>query len=138
MEEKLTYANLLAHRQTTLDGLLGIEIDRIDEDGVVLSMPITQKVHQPAGVVHGGIYLVLAESAAGIHACYLGDLSQVIPVGIENSASHLRSASEGHLRAEATLARRSRSFTVHTVEIRHVESGDLLSVARVTNYYKDL
>ena len=137
MDAELTYAMLLERRKTTLDGYLEIEIVEISEDGIVMTMPVTPKIHQPAGLVHGGIYLVLAESAAGAHACYLEDLSKALPVGIENSASHLRSVRDGTLRAVATLARRSRSFSVHTVEIQHVETGDLLSIARVTHYYKE-
>jgi 1,4-dihydroxy-2-naphthoyl-CoA hydrolase len=130
------FENLLVRQKASLDGYLGIELVEVTEEGVVLTIPVTEKIHQVGGVVHGGIYLVLAESAAGIHAAYLADLGKYFPVGIENNASHLRSARDGNLRATAQLIRRSRSFTVHQVEIVHVESGELVSTARVTNYYK--
>ena len=136
MDDALTYERLLERRNSTLDGWLGIEIIEIDEQGVVLTMPVSEKIHQPSGVVHGGIYLVLAESAAGIHASYITDMSKNFPMGIENNASHLRSVSEGTLRADARLVRRSRSLAVHTVEIQHLESEEILSTARVTSYYK--
>lgn len=130
------FEKLLSRREDSLDGYLGIELAEINEKSVVLTMPVTGKIHQAGGVVHGGIYLVLAESAAGVHAAYLADLEEHFPVGIENSASHVGSASDGHLRATASLVRRSRSFTVHEVKIEHEESGGLLSTARVTHYYR--
>ncbi|MDX1437247.1 MAG: PaaI family thioesterase [Anaerolineales bacterium] len=133
---KQMFEELLIRRTSSLDGYLGIDLVEINEEAAVLTMPVTEKIHQAGGVVHGGIYLVLAESAAGVHAAYLADLEEYFPVGIENSASHVRSARDGHLRATASLVRRSRSFTVHEVKVEHEESGGLLSTARVTHYYR--
>jgi len=33
-------------------------------------MPISEKTRQPLGLFHGGMSLVLAESAASVHACW--------------------------------------------------------------------
>ncbi len=114
---------------------LGIEITRYDADGMVLTMPITDKSRQPMGILHGGISLVLAESAASMHACWGVDLTQRSPAGIEINASHLRTAHDGNVRATARVVRRGRSIIVHEVEIHHVETGQLLCVSRVTNFY---
>ena len=115
---------------------LEMEITRFDAEGVEFTMPITDKARQPMGLLHGGISLVLAESAASMHACWGVDLSEVVPVGVEINGSHLRSAREGTVRAVGRVLRRTRSLIVHEVEISHVESGDLLCVSRVTNFYK--
>ena len=117
---------------------LGIEVTRYDEDGVELLMPITDKCRQPMGLLHGGMSMVLAESAASMHSCYGLDLTKTAPVGIEINGSHLRSAKEGSVRATAKVIRRSRTLIVHEIEIHHVETGDLLCVSRVTNYLKSL
>ena len=79
---------------------------------------------------------MLAETAASAHASWGVDLSQVQPVGIEINGSHVRSASEGEVRAVATVVRRSKSLIVHHIEIIHHDTGKLLSTARVTNFYK--
>lgn len=125
-----------ARLPNTMEGTLGIEMVEANEDQIILRMPITPAARQPFGLVHGGVYMVLAESAAGWHACMGVDLEKEFPVGIEISGSHLRAAEEGHLKAVARVLRRSRKLVVHQVDLFHEESGKLLSVARVTNYYK--
>jgi 1,4-dihydroxy-2-naphthoyl-CoA hydrolase len=101
---------------------LEISLVDIDDDTVVL--------------LHGGVSMVLAETAASFHASWGVDFNLVAPVGIEINGSHLRSATDGHVRAVGRVLRRSRALIVHEVEIVHEESGQLLSIARVTNYYK--
>ncbi len=115
---------------------LDMDVTRFDADGIELTMPITDKCRQPFGLLHGGMSLVLAESAASMHSCWGVDLSEVSPVGVEINGSHLRSAREGTVRAVGRVLRRTRSLVVHEVEVSHVESGDLLCVSRVTNFLK--
>jgi 1,4-dihydroxy-2-naphthoyl-CoA hydrolase len=98
-------------------------------------MPVEGKVKQPMGLLHGGMTMFLMESACSIHACWGVDLSKRAPVGIEISGSHVRSASDGTVRAIARVVRRSRTFIVHDIDVIHVESGRLLSKGRMTNYY---
>ena len=135
-QPQLSLETLQARWPQTVDGALGIELVALEEDRVVLEMAITDRVRQPMGLLHGGVSMVLAESAASLHACWGIDLSEKVPVGIEINGSHLRSASEGRVQAIGTVIGRSGSFVVHQVEIRHLESGRLLSTARVRNYYK--
>jgi 1,4-dihydroxy-2-naphthoyl-CoA hydrolase len=101
-------------------------------------MPISEKTRQPLGLFHGGMSLVLAESAASMHSCWGLDLMKVNPVGIEINASHLNIAREGTVRATARVLRRGRSIIVHEVEIHHVETGNLLCLSRVTNFLKSV
>jgi 1,4-dihydroxy-2-naphthoyl-CoA hydrolase len=117
---------------------LGIEITRYDADGMVLTMPISEKTRQPLGLFHGGMSLVLAESAASMHACWGLDLTKFMPVGIEINGSHLSSATEGTVRATARVLRRGRSIVVHEIEVHHVETGTLMCVSRVTNFIKPI
>jgi 1,4-dihydroxy-2-naphthoyl-CoA hydrolase len=115
---------------------LGVEIVSADAEHVLLRMPMSDRARQPLGLLHGGISMVLAETAASLHACWDIDLSRLVPVGIEISGSHLRSASDGHILAKGNVIRRSAKLVVHTVEITHEESNRLLCLARVTNFYK--
>jgi 1,4-dihydroxy-2-naphthoyl-CoA hydrolase len=115
---------------------LGVEIISADAEGILLRMPMSDRARQPLGLLHGGVSMVLAETAASIHACWDVDLSRLVPVGIEINGSHIRSASDGHILARASILRRSSKLVVHNVEIAHEESGRALCLARVTNFYK--
>ena len=63
---------------------------------VVLRLPVTWKVHQPYGILHGGVSALLAESAASFGASLAAGRDRQV-VGIELNASHLRSVRDGHL-----------------------------------------
>ena len=117
---------------------LGVEIISVDAEGLLLRMPMSDRARQPLGLLHGGISMVLAETAASLHACWDIDLSRLVPVGIEINGSHIRSAADGYILARANVVRRSSKLVVHNVEIAHEESGRALCLARVTNFYKDM
>ncbi len=131
-----TLEDIRALRPHTIHEVLDITVLEFDETSIVLTMPITDASRQPYGILHGGVSMVLAESAASLHACWGIDLNELVPVGIEINGSHLNSADSGTVRAVAKVLRKSRSLIVHEVEIMHVESGRLLCVSRVTNFYK--
>ena len=131
-------ADLNAVSRHTIVEALGIKFEEFSENSVVLSMAISDSSRQPYGLLHGGVSMVLAETAASYHACWGIDLNEKAPVGIEINGSHLNSADSGNLRAVAKVLRKSASLIVHEVEIFHVESGRLLCVSRVTNFYKTL
>ena len=121
--------------RTTM-GALGIVLTDFSADHLVLEMPITDAARQPMGLLHGGVNMVLAESAASMHAALTCDTSKEAPVGIEINGSHIRSAKEGRVRATAKVIRRSRTLVVHEIEMTLVETGELLCIARVTNLYR--
>ena len=108
-------------RDSTVMGPLGIALDSISDEEVVLSCTITDAVRQPFGLLHGGVSLLMAESAASLHAAWLADLSQTAPVGIDVSGTHLRGATKGVIYARARVLRRTRAFVFHDVEISHLE-----------------
>ncbi len=134
----MTVADLHEASQHTILQALDIKIEEFSENRIVLSMPISDATRQPYGLLHGGVSMVLAETAASFHACWGIDLNEKVPVGIEINGSHLNSAENGNVRAVGKVLRKSASLVVHEIEITHVESGKLLCVSRVTNYYKKL
>ena len=48
--------------KNTLMETLDIEFTEVGDDYLVARMPVTPKVHQPDGVLHGGASVALAES----------------------------------------------------------------------------
>jgi 1,4-dihydroxy-2-naphthoyl-CoA hydrolase len=84
---------------------------------VVVSVPVGPKVHQPHGVLHGGVSALLAESAASLGGALNVERHQTV-VGIELNASHLRAMSAGTLTATATPLRIGRRIQVWTINLR--------------------
>ncbi len=110
---------------------LNIKIEQAESEKVVLSMPVDERVHQYTGLLHGGVSVVLAETAASIGAALNTDLERYTPVGVEINANHLRSVSGGSVTAEAVPVYKGRQMTVWSIEIRD-DRGRLISVSRCT------
>lgn len=108
---------------------LGIEIESAEKDLVVLSMNVEPRVHQYTGILHGGVSVVIAETAAAIGAVINSDLTQVTPVGIEINANHLRSVAKGKVIAEARPVYHGRTLSVWQIEIKD-EKQRLVCVSR--------
>jgi 1,4-dihydroxy-2-naphthoyl-CoA hydrolase len=71
-----------------------VQVVEAGPERVVLSLPVTWKVHQPYGILHGGVSALLAESAASFGAALAAGPDRRV-VGIELNASHLRSVRTG-------------------------------------------
>ena len=86
----------------------GFAVTEASPDRVVLEWDVTPELHQPYGIVHGGVYCAAIETAASIAAAvWFGERGQV--VGVNNNTDFLRATSEGHLRATAAPVHRGRS-----------------------------
>jgi len=96
--------------------LLGVEMVEATAERVVLRLPVTWKVHQPYGILHGGVSALLAESAASLGAALAAGRDRQV-VGIELNASHLRSVREGNLTATATPLRVGRTVQVWSIVV---------------------
>ena len=110
---------------------LGVKIEVATAERVVLTMPVTSKVHQYTGVMNGGISVLLAESAASIGVVIGADLEKVTPVGIEINANHLRAVSKGLITAVAEPIHTGRTISVWKIEITD-RRGKLVSTSRIT------
>jgi 1,4-dihydroxy-2-naphthoyl-CoA hydrolase len=110
---------------------LNIKIESAKPELVVLSMPVDERTHQYTGLLHGGVSVVLAETAASIGAALNTDLERYTPVGVEINANHLRSVTSGTVVAEAKPVYKGKQMTVWAIEIRD-ERQRLISVSRCT------
>ena len=115
--------------QVGLVKLLGLRFEEASADRVVLSCPVTSDLHQPFGVVHGGVHASLAETAASVGGTlWFGDQGKV--AGVSNHTDFLRAVRTGELRAEATPLARGRTTQLWQVEIRD-EQGRLVAHSKV-------
>ncbi len=117
--------------KNTLMETLDIKILEASKDKVVASMPVTSKVHQPDGVLHGGASVALAETV-GSYASFLSiDAEKQMVRGLEISANHVRSIREGLVIATARPVHRG--TTTQLWEIRIVDEQDkLISICKLT------
>ena len=107
---------------------LGIAVDVATAERVVLSVEVGPKVHQPFGLLHGGISALLAESAASIGGGLSVGPDHTV-VGTEFNCSHLRGMASGTLTATATPIRKGRSVQVWGIDLTD-DKGRLICVAR--------
>jgi 1,4-dihydroxy-2-naphthoyl-CoA hydrolase len=114
----MTKAELIeACGRNELVEFLGIKIEVAEADRVVLTMPVTSKVHQYMGIMNGGVSMYLAETAASIGAVASTDMSKFAPVGLEINGNHLRAVSKGTLRVEAKPIYPGRTVNVWQIDI---------------------
>jgi len=109
---------------------LGIEVVLVTPKKVVLRVEVGPKVHQPYGILHGGVSALLAEGAASIGGAVSVEPDQIV-VGTELNCSHLRAMTTGTLTATATPFRKGRNVHVWGIELRDQEER-LICVARCT------
>ena len=109
---------------------LGVEVVLLTPDKVVLQVEVGPKVHQPYGILHGGVSALMAEGAASIGGS-INDGPDEIVVGTELNCSHLRSMNSGTLTATATPVRKGRTVHVWAIDLTD-ETGRLICVARCT------
>ena len=80
---------------------LEIEFVDVGEDFLAARMPVTQKVYQPEGILHGGATVALAETVGSAAVAVFNRDPGVITRGIEISANHVKSVKEGYVTGTA-------------------------------------
>lgn len=121
-----------AFSKGTMMETLGMTFVPTDDEFAVVEMPISSTNIQHTGIVHGGAYLTMAETAAGAGSLHVaGPLAQVC--GIEVSGNHIQmSQLSGTIIARASVIHAGRTIHVWNVDILD-EQQNLLSTARVVN-----
>ena len=109
---------------------LGMTFTRASGDEVELEVPVRPELLQPYGLVHGGVYSSIIESAASVGAALFAMRSGQTTVGLENTTSFLRAVRSGKLVAVAKPLHRGRQTQVWEVEVRSDE-GKLAATGRV-------
>lgn len=118
MSERLeAVQRLLQEREAhTVHKPLNIRVESYEPE-VVIATDVDERLYQPGGVVHGGVYVLLAESAASVAACLEVDLDKEIVLGLEINANHLRPTTSGVLRAIPRLEHKGRTTMVFAIDV---------------------
>jgi 1,4-dihydroxy-2-naphthoyl-CoA hydrolase len=126
-----TVEEIQERSRNTLSEHLGIRYTEIGPDYLRATMPVNSHTHQPAGVLHGGASVALAESLGSVGANMCIDRTTHICVGQEINANHLRPISSGLVTATARPYHLGSRSQVWHIEIRS-EQDKLVCVSRLT------
>jgi uncharacterized protein (TIGR00369 family) len=110
---------------------LGIALDAIETDRVVLRLPFSPENVTLKRIVHGGVIAALID-VAGAAASFSGAASGALGATSTLAISYLAAADGVDLLAEARVVQRGRSQTVADVEVRDTD-GRLIAKALSTN-----
>nr|WP_194945995.1 PaaI family thioesterase [Mycolicibacterium malmesburyense]CRL72877.1 phenylacetic acid degradation-like protein [Mycolicibacterium malmesburyense] len=91
------------------DSELGLTYLDLGPDGGRAQLTVTEKLLQPYGIVHGGVYCSIVESLASVSAAvWLTDHGGGNVVGVNNNTDFLRAISSGTVTAVSTPIHRGR------------------------------
>ncbi|HEY2372274.1 MAG TPA: PaaI family thioesterase [Gaiellaceae bacterium] len=114
----LTLAQLAEAGSNLFPGLIGVEIESVEDGRVLGRMALDDRHMAPNGYLHAAAVIGLADTACG-YGCILG-----LPEGgtgfttIELKTNFLRSANAGTIACEATLVHGGRTTQVWDATVR--------------------
>lgn len=118
-KRKVTLELLNSSTKNTLVDHLEIRFTKIGADFIEATMPVNERTIQPYGLLHGGASAALAETLGSVAAAFSADPNDVAGVvGIEISASHLKSVRSGIVTGRVTPIKIGRQIQVWDIEIK--------------------
>lgn len=112
---------------------MGIVLIEVSAERLVATMPVHGN-RQPFGLLHGGASAVLAETLGSLHAAVLAGPDRM-PVGVELSCTHHRSAREGSVTATCTPLHTGRQMQTFHITIRD-DADRAVCTARLTCFIR--
>ena len=135
--DKKNILKICNNNSNTLMETLGIEFIDIGDDFVTAKMPVTKKVHQPSGILHGGATVALAETVGSFASYFFCQDKNISVRGVEISANHLKSISKGFVYATAKPIKIGKSIQLWEIKVTD-EKNELISLCKLTTYSKRL
>lgn len=126
----LTAEQLNRNHENTVVGLLGIEITEVGQNTLKARMPVDRRTVQPAGILHGGASVTLAETLGSV-AAWLCLEEGWSAVGLDINANHLRAVREGWVHGHCRPVHVGRSTQVWQIEIED-DAGRPVCTSRIT------
>ena len=104
------------------DREIGLTYTETSADGVKAHLAVTPKLHQPTGIVHGGVWCSMVESLASVSAyLWLTDNGGGNVVGVNNNTDFLRAVTEGTAYGVSEPVHRGRRQQLWLVTIRDAD-----------------
>jgi 1,4-dihydroxy-2-naphthoyl-CoA hydrolase len=110
---------------------LGILFTEIGDDFMRATMPVDHRTIQPAGLLHGGASVLLAETLGSVASVFCRDDETTLPVGIEINANHIKSARDGFVTGTVRPVHIGRTMHVWEIKITN-KAEQLCCISRLT------
>lgn len=128
-----TPAAIKARHVGTLPGLMGMEFDEVGDDFIRGRIAADERSIQPAGILHGGASVVLAETLGSTACAHTLDPATHYCMGLEINANHVRSAPKGSGWVSGLARPIHRGRSTQSWEIRITDQLDrLVCISRLT------
>lgn len=117
----------------TLVSHINIQFTELTDSSISATMPVNETTIQPAGILHGGASVVLAETVGSVASNLIIDRENYYCVGLEINANHIKSATpkHGQVIGTATAVHIGKSTHIWNIEIR-TPQNDLVCISRLT------
>lgn len=119
------------HAQNTMLEHIGIEVTEMGEDYLKATMPVDRRTKQPAGLLHGGASVALAESLGSLAAGLCIDPAKKQCVGLEINANHLRPVFDGYVEGIARPIHIGGKTQVWEIKI-YTPDDKIVCISRIT------
>ena len=129
--QPFTVEDLNKFQEQTLVTNLGIRYTEVGEDYLKAVMPVDARTKQPAGILHGGASVALAETLGSTGANLVVDCKQKLCVGLDINANHVRAMRSGQVTGTARPLHIGGSTQVWEIRITNDEDK-LVCVSRIT------
>ncbi|TDQ09618.1 hotdog fold thioesterase [Pedobacter metabolipauper] len=114
-----------------LGALLDIQFTEVGTDSLTATMPVDERTHQPAGILHGGASVVLAETLGSVASYMCIDPEKYVAVGLEVNANHLRPVKGGRVTGICKPLHIGAKTHVWEIKI-YTDAGKLNCISRLT------
>ncbi len=113
------------------DGTLGLRWDRLTSERGEAHLDPSEALHQPSGIVHGGVWCSVIESMASVCGALAVLRSGLVCVGAHNATDFLRPHREGRIRGVATPVHIGRTQQLWQVELSRDSDGKAVARGQV-------
>lgn len=129
--QNITLEKLNSTVKNTLAESMGIEYVGFGDTYLLAKMPVDNRTFQPAGLLHGGASVALAETIGSLGGYLMLPEGEYDVVGLDINANHMRGVKTGFVLAKTWPLHVGRATQVWHCEIKD-ESEKLVCVARLT------
>jgi len=112
-------------------GTIGLRWDRLSLERGEAHFVADESLHQPSGIVHGGVWCSVIESMASVCASMAVLPRGMVCVGAHNATDFLRPHREGRVDGVATPVHVGRTQQLWLVELRRTGDGKALARGQV-------
>jgi len=112
-------------------GVIGLTWDRLSLARGEAHFAATEQLHQPSGIVHGGVWCAVVESMASVCAAMAVLPRGLVCVGAHNATDFLRPHREGRVDGVATPIHVGRTQQLWQVELSRASDGKALARGQV-------